>query len=57
VEETTSIMKIHIIGGGNLGVAIAKGISKFSKGNQITITRRNTAILYLEQLGITCLVQ
>ncbi|MFQ3174919.1 MAG: pyrroline-5-carboxylate reductase [Flavobacterium sp.] len=47
-------MKIHIIGGGNLGVAIAKGISKFSQGNQITITRRNTSsILYLEQLGVT----
>src|SRR3970040_538751 len=47
-------MKIHIIGGGNLGVAIAKGLSKFSQGNQITITRRNTAsIVYLEQLGVT----
>ena len=46
-------MKIHIIGGGNLGVAIAKGLSKFSHGNQITITRRNTSsILYLEQLGV-----
>jgi pyrroline-5-carboxylate reductase len=46
-------MKIHIIGGGNLGVAIAKGIAKFSQGNQITITRRNTAsILYLEELGV-----
>lgn len=46
-------MKIHIIGGGNLGVAIAKGLSKFSPGNQITITRRNTSsILYLEQLGV-----
>ena len=46
-------MKIHIIGGGNLGVAIAKGLSKFSQGNQITITRRNTSsILYLEQLGV-----
>jgi pyrroline-5-carboxylate reductase len=47
-------MKIHIIGGGNLGVSIALGIAKFSKGNQVTVTRRNTAsILYLEQLGIT----
>jgi pyrroline-5-carboxylate reductase len=47
-------MKIHIIGGGNLGVAIAKGISKFSEGNQISISRRNTAsILYLEQLGVS----
>jgi len=47
-------MKIHIIGGGNLGVSIALGIAKFSKENQVTVTRRNTAsILYLEQLGIT----
>jgi pyrroline-5-carboxylate reductase len=47
-------MKVHIIGGGNLGVSIALGISKFSENNQITITRRNTAsILHLEQLGIT----
>lgn len=47
-------MKIHIIGGGNLGVSIALGITKFTKDNQITITRRNTkSILYLEQLGIT----
>lgn len=46
-------MKTHIIGGGNLGVAIAKGIAKFSKNNQVTVTRRNTSgILYLEQLGI-----
>ena len=47
-------MKIHIIGGGNLGVSIALGIAKFSKENQVTVTRRNTAsILYLEELGIT----
>ncbi|TDD99580.1 pyrroline-5-carboxylate reductase [Flavobacterium cellulosilyticum] len=47
-------MKVHIIGGGNLGVAIAKGIAKFSKTNQVTVTRRNTSsILHLEQLGIT----
>ena len=47
-------MKVHIIGGGNLGVSIALGLSKFSKSNQVTITRRNTAsILYLEQLGVT----
>lgn len=47
-------MKIHIIGGGNLGVSIAIGISKFSQGNQVTITRRNTSsILYLQQLGVT----
>lgn len=47
-------MKIHIIGGGNLGVAIAIGISKYSKENKVTITRRNTSsILHLEKLGIT----
>jgi pyrroline-5-carboxylate reductase len=47
-------MKVHIIGGGNLGVSIALGIAKFSSNNQVTVTRRNTAsILYLEELGIT----
>ena len=47
-------MKIHIIGGGNLGVAIAIGISKYTKGNSVTITRRNTSsILHLEKLGVT----
>ncbi|MBF2707148.1 pyrroline-5-carboxylate reductase [Flavobacterium soyangense] len=47
-------MKVHIIGGGNLGVSIALGITKFSKDNQVTVTRRNiSSILYLEQLGIT----
>ncbi len=47
-------MNVHIIGGGNLGVSIAIGIAKFSKNNQITVTRRNTAsILYLKELGIT----
>jgi pyrroline-5-carboxylate reductase len=47
-------MKVHIIGGGNLGVSIALGLAKFSKNNQITITRRNTSsILHLEKLGIT----
>lgn len=46
-------MKIHIIGGGNLGVSVALGIARFSKDNQVTITRRNTSsILYLEQLGV-----
>jgi len=46
-------MKIHIIGGGNLGVAIALGISKYTTDNQVTITRRNTdSIAYLEQHGI-----
>ncbi len=46
-------MNIHIIGGGNLGVAIAIGISKFTKENQITITRRNIeSIQYLENSNI-----
>ena len=47
-------MNVHIIGGGNLGVAIAIGIAKYAKGNPVTITRRNTSsILHLEQLGVT----
>ena len=47
-------MKVHIIGGGNLGVSIALGLSKFASQNQVTVTRRNTAsILYLEKLGVT----
>jgi hypothetical protein len=38
--------------GGNLGTSIAIGISKFSKNNQVTITRRNTAsIAHLENVG------
>lgn len=39
--------KITIIGGGNLGVAIAEGLisSKHSKANDITITRRNISLL------------
>ncbi|WP_396151915.1 pyrroline-5-carboxylate reductase [Flavobacterium sp.] len=46
-------MNIHIIGGGNLGVAIAVGLANYSKGNHIIITRRNTAsIQYLSQNGI-----
>ncbi|RTY90838.1 pyrroline-5-carboxylate reductase [Flavobacterium sp. GT3R68] len=47
-------MNIHIIGGGNLGVAIAIGLSKYSKNTNITVTRRNTeSIQYLRQSGIT----
>jgi pyrroline-5-carboxylate reductase len=47
-------MKVHIIGGGNLGASIAIGIAKFTEGNQVTVTRRNTkSILHLEQLGVT----
>ncbi len=47
-------MNIHIIGGGNLGVAIAIGISKYAKENQVTVTRRNIeSIQYLEKSNIT----
>ena len=47
-------MKVHIIGGGNLGVSIALGIAKFSQSHKVTVTRRNTAsIQYLTELGIT----
>ena len=47
-------MKVHIIGGGNLGVSIALGLSKFSSENQVTVTRRNiSSIQYLEKLGAT----
>jgi pyrroline-5-carboxylate reductase len=39
--------KIAIIGGGNLGTAIAEGLlkSKFSKANEIIVTKRNTSTL------------
>jgi pyrroline-5-carboxylate reductase len=39
--------KIAIIGGGNLGTAIAEGLlkSKFSKTSEIVVTKRNTATL------------
>jgi len=39
--------KIAIIGGGNLGTAIAEGLlkSKFSKAGDIIVTKRNTATL------------
>jgi pyrroline-5-carboxylate reductase len=47
-------MRIHIIGGGNLGVSIALGISKFSKSHSVSVSRRNIdSILYLEKQGIT----
>lgn len=38
---------ITIIGGGNLGIAIAEGLidSKYSKASDITITRRNISLL------------
>ncbi|HET9826759.1 MAG TPA: NAD(P)-binding domain-containing protein, partial [Chitinophagaceae bacterium] len=46
--------KIAIIGGGNLGTAMAEGLlkSKFSKASDITVTRRNTSINPLKPLGI-----
>ena len=46
--------KIAIIGGGNLGTAIAEGLlkSKFSKASEITVTRRNTSVNPLKPLGI-----
>ncbi|MBL0053686.1 MAG: pyrroline-5-carboxylate reductase [Bacteroidetes bacterium] len=34
-------MKVHIIGGGNLGSALAIGISKFTKNVDVVMTRRN----------------
>jgi pyrroline-5-carboxylate reductase len=42
-----STQKIAIIGGGNLGIAIAEGLLKsgFAKADQITITRRNVELL------------
>lgn len=47
-------MNVHIIGGGNLGVAIALGLSAYSKDTKVTVTRRNTEnIKYLERNGIT----
>jgi pyrroline-5-carboxylate reductase len=50
-----SINSITIIGGGNLGKAIAEGLiaSKFVKPNQITVTRRNLSSLdYLKKQGV-----
>jgi len=47
--------KIAIIGGGNLGSAIAEGLlkSKFAKATDITITKRNVSTLkHLEAKGI-----
>jgi pyrroline-5-carboxylate reductase len=47
--------RIAIIGGGNLGTAIAEGLldSKFSKASEIIVTRRNTSVLKpLQEKGI-----
>lgn len=47
-------MNIHIIGGGNLGVAIAIGLAQFTTDNSITVTRRNVKLIEnLTQYGIT----
>jgi pyrroline-5-carboxylate reductase len=48
--------KIAIIGGGNLGAAIAEGLikSQFVSPQSITVTRRNTeALSHLKALGVT----
>lgn len=46
-------MNVHIIGGGNLGVAIALGISKYTQ-HSVTVTRRQAdAIAHLQNHGIT----
>lgn len=46
-------MNIHIIGGGNLGSAIAIGLAQFTTGNNITVTRRNVKLIdHLKQYGI-----
>ncbi len=46
-------MNIHIIGGGNLGVAIALGIVKYTDNNHVTVTRRNVeSIQHLQEKGI-----
>lgn len=47
-------MNVLIIGGGNLGVSIAKGLSQFSTGTEITVTRRNLELIkHLIESGIT----
>lgn len=48
--------KIAIIGGGNLGTAIAEGLikSKFCKATDITVTKRNiTTLKELSDKGVT----
>jgi len=34
-------MKVHIIGGGNLGVSVALGLARFSKDNQINYQKKH----------------
>jgi pyrroline-5-carboxylate reductase len=51
--------KIAIIGGGNLGVAIAEGLlkSKFSKATELYVTKRNVSTLKeLEKKGVNVTV-
>lgn len=51
----TYIMKITIIGGGNLGTAIAEGLisSGYCQPEQLTVTRRNVKALHnLESKGV-----
>jgi pyrroline-5-carboxylate reductase len=44
---------IHIIGGGNLGVALAIGLAKYAPDTEITVTRRNVKLIqYLEEQKI-----
>lgn len=48
--------KIAIIGGGNLGIAIAEGLikSSFAKASDITVTRRTLSLLQdLKEKGVT----
>lgn len=47
-------MRLSIIGGGNLGVAIAKGLHEANICSNISVSRRNAEkIEFLSQLGIT----
>jgi pyrroline-5-carboxylate reductase len=46
-------MKVHIIGGGNLGQAIAIGLSKYASEYKVTVTRRSVKfITHLQEKGI-----
>jgi pyrroline-5-carboxylate reductase len=47
-------MKVHIIGGGNLGQAIAIGLSKYAPEYKVTVTRRSVKFIeHLKEKGIT----
>ncbi len=46
-------MNLSIIGGGNLGVAIAKGVREANACTKITVSRRNVSeIFHLKEIGI-----